>query len=97
MLIETMKVVQDHLGDLQDAVVTCDVLLGFLGSGTWGPPRPTEREGRLLRPVNAPGVAAYLAVKQNEIETLMGTFAPVWEQVRSSEFSRPLAALVGEL
>jgi CHAD domain-containing protein len=96
-LIETMKAVQDHLGDLQDAAVTCDVLLGFLGSGTWGPPRSTEREGRLPRPVNAPGVAGYLAAKQSEIETLTGTFGPVWERLRSPEFSRPLAELVGAL
>ena len=96
-LIETTKVVQDHLGDLQDAVVTCDVLLGFLGSGTWGPPRPTKKEGRSPFPVNAPGVAAFLAVKQTEIETLMGTFGPVWDEIRSSKFSRPLASLLGAL
>ncbi len=96
-LIETTKVVQDHLGDLQDAVVTCDVLLGFLGSGTWGPPRPTKKEARSPFPVNAPGVAAYLAVKQTEIETLMGTFGPVWNEIRSSKFSRPLAELLGAL
>ena len=96
-LIETTKVVQDHLGDLQDAVVTCDVLLGFLGSGTWGPPRPTKKEARSPFPVNAPGVAAYLAVKQTEIETLMGTFGPVWDEIRSSKFSRPLAKLLGAL
>ncbi len=96
-LIETTKVVQDHLGDLQDAVVTCDVLLGFLGSGTWGPPRPTRKEGRSPFPVNAPGVAVFLAVKQTEIETLMRTFGPVWDEIRSSKFSQPLAALVGAL
>ncbi len=96
-LIETTKVVQDHLGDLQDAVVTCDVLLGFLGSGTWGPPRPTRKEARFPFPVNAPGVAAYLAVKQTEIDALMGTFGPVWDEIRSSKFSQPLSALLGAL
>jgi CHAD domain-containing protein len=96
-LINTTKVVQDHLGDLQDAVVTCDVLLGFLGSGTWGPPRPTTKKARSPFPVNAPGVAAYLAVKQLEIETLMATFGPVWEEIRSTKFSQPLASLLGPL
>jgi CHAD domain-containing protein len=96
-LIETTKVVQDHLGDLQDAVVTCDVLLGFLGSGTWGPPRSTKKDGRSPFPVNAPGVAAFLAVKQTEIKTLMATFGPVWDEIRSAKFSGPMAALLGVL
>jgi CHAD domain-containing protein len=96
-LIDRMKQVQDHLGDLQDAVVSCDVLLGFLGSGTWGPPRTDKKGTRTLFPVNAPGVATYLAVKQSEIERLMHTFGPLWDQVRGAEFSRPLAKLVGTL
>jgi len=96
-LIDRTKRVQDHLGDLQDAVVTCDVLLGFLGSGTWGPPRTDKKGARTLFPVNAPGVATYLAVKQSEIERLMRTFGPLWDQMHGSEFSRPLSALVATL
>lgn len=96
-LIDRTKRVQDHLGDLQDAVVTCDVLLGFLGSGTWGAPRGGKRSSRFLFPVNAPGVAAYMAVKQGEIERLMHTFGPTWDLMRGSEFSRPLAELVASL
>ena len=96
-LIDRTKQVQDHLGDLQDAVVTCDVLLGFLGSGTWGPPRSDKKGVRTLFPVNAPGVATYLAAKQSEIERLMRTFGPLWAQMHGSEFSRPLAGLVAAL
>ncbi len=96
-LIDRTKQVQDHLGDLQDAVVTCDVLLGFLGSGTWGVPRGDKRGPRTPFPVNAPGVAAYLAVKQDEVERLMHTFGPVWDPVRGSDFSRPLTDLVAAL
>jgi CHAD domain-containing protein len=96
-LIDRTKQVQDHLGDLQDAVVTCDVLLGFLGSGTWGPPRADRKAARTLFPVNAPGVATYLAAKQNEIDRLMRTFGPLWGQMHGSEFSRPLAKLVADL
>jgi CHAD domain-containing protein len=96
-LIDRMKQVQDHLGDLQDAVVTSDVLLGFLGSGTWGLPRGDKKGIRTLYPVNAPGVATYLAVKQCEIERLMHTFGPLWDLVKGSEFSRPLAELIAAL
>ncbi len=34
-LIEKIKSLQDHLGDLQDAVVASDLLRGFLTWGTW--------------------------------------------------------------
>ena len=93
-LIDVTKQVQDHLGDLQDASVTCEVVLGFLASGEWGPGR-----GKMPRslPVNAPGVARYLAVKQREIERAMRTFRPVWRRIRGPQFSRRIAALVGAL
>ena len=79
-LIERTKQVQDHLGDLQDAVVTCDVLLGIPGIGHLGDAvERQERRPRTLFPVNAPGVATYLAVKQSEIERLMHTFGPLWD------------------
>jgi CHAD domain-containing protein len=96
-LIDRTKQVQDHLGDLQDAVVTCDVLLGFLGSGTWGIQRSDKRAPRTPFPVNAPGIATYLAVKQAEIERLMHTFGPLWDRIHGSEFSRPLAELIATL
>ena len=95
-LINQMKRLQDHLGDLQDAVVTCNVLSGFLTWGTWGrsagetPSAPAEM-------IVAPGVAAYLAYKQTEIQQLVNTFSPVWEPIRNSEFGRQLAALLAEL
>jgi CHAD domain-containing protein len=93
-LIDVTKRVQDHLGDLQDASVACEVLLGFLASGTWG----TAPKGAVhARPVNAPGVATYLAVNQHEIDTLMGTFEPLWQEIRGPEFSLPLAKMVGAL
>ena len=57
----------------------------------------SRKDPRQMFPVNAPGLATYLAVKQNEIERLMNTFGPVWSQIRGSEFSRPLAALLGAL
>jgi CHAD domain-containing protein len=93
-LIEITKQVQDHLGDLQDASVACEVVLNFLSSGTWGHVR-----GKAMPPVpvNAPGVAAYLTVKQKEIERLMRTFKPVWRRIRGPQFSRRLASLVGAL
>jgi CHAD domain-containing protein len=97
-LIDRTKRVQDHLGDLQDAVVACEVLLGFLASGTWRTVSSRERRAdRPVLPVNAPGVATYLAAKQQEVHTLMHTFGPIWDQISGSAFSAPLSSLVGAL
>lgn len=71
-LIKTVKQVQDHLGNLQDAVVASGVLRDFLTWGTWG-----KGKAPPAAPVIAPGVAAYLAVRQTEIQELVTGFAPL--------------------
>jgi CHAD domain-containing protein len=95
-LISQVKRLQDHLGDLQDAVVTCNVLRDFLTWGTWGHPK----DGTGVQPagmVVAPGVAAYLAARQTEIQQLVNAFPLVWEPIRNFEFNRQLAALAADL
>jgi CHAD domain-containing protein len=93
-LIDAVKGLQDHLGDLQDAVVSSNALRDFLTWGTWGHEShatvPTEV-------VVAPGVATYLAYRQAELQELVRTFPKPWEAVRGADFSRRLAALVGAL
>lgn len=86
-LIKTTKALQDHLGDLQDAVVSCDVLRTYLTWGTWSP------AGQQATPhvVVAPGVAAYLAWRQQELRRLIDTFPVVWEKIDGPEFGRELA------
>ena len=93
-LIGQVTALQDHLGDLQDAVVTSGVLRDFLTWGTWGPPR---RPGAASHVVVAPGVAAYLAFKQAEMERLIVTFPKAWEPVSGAGFRRSLGALLDEL
>ena len=95
-LINSVKRLQDHLGDLQDAVVTCNVLRDYLTWGSWGPPN----EGKVLMPdsvVVAPGVAAYMAARQSELQHLVNTFPHVWVDVSGPEFRSRLAALVAEV
>ena len=94
-VIEDIKVMQDHLGDLQDAVVTCNLLRDFLTWGTWShaeadTPLPAE-------PVVAPGVAAYLAARQAELAQLVRTFPRAWQRIISPEFSQRVAAAVAGL
>ena len=94
-LIKRVKGMQDHLGDLQDAVVTSGVLRDYITWGTW-------RHGghQLPGPIEvtiAPGAARYLAVRQEEMERLVLTFPEVWPTVAGSGFSRELATVIAEI
>jgi CHAD domain-containing protein len=95
-LVERVKGLQDHLGDLQDAVVACNLLRDFLIWGTWG--RPAGKDAAWpAAPILAPGVAAYLAYRQIEIQRLVQTFPAVWNQIRGPEFGQSLAQCVAVL
>ena len=91
-LIKQVKSLQDHLGDLQDGVVTCGILRDYLTWGTWrhgghSLPGPTEV-------VVAPDVARYLTARQEEMERLVLTFPEVWPTVGGAEFSKRLAGVI---
>ena len=42
VLVKELKKLQDHLGNLQDAVVASNLLRDFLTWGTWGHSRPKK-------------------------------------------------------
>ena len=93
-LIERTKRLQDHLGNLQDAVVACNVLRSFLMWGTW---RHKSHESPSAKIIVAPGVAAYLAARQAEIQELLKGFPPQWSDISGTQFNQQLAALVAAL
>ncbi len=101
-LIDEMKGLQDHLGDLQDAVVASNLLRDFLTWGTWG---HTWRTGASKEksmslptdPIIAPGVAAYLSARQTELQHLIDTFPRTWARIQGLEFSRLVAAALAVL
>jgi len=93
-LIEKIKRLQDHLGDLQDAVVACNALRDFL---TWGMWRGATRAASPGEVIVAPGVAAYLATRQSEIEKLIADFPSVWSDIAGNAFNRQLAELTAVL
>jgi CHAD domain-containing protein/uncharacterized protein YjbK len=95
-LIEEIKLLQDHLGALQDAVVTCDILREFLNRGTWGHGGPARKSAH-FRPVIAPGVVSYLAARQTELQRLLDRFPDLWEKTSSRDFTRRIASLVAPL
>jgi CHAD domain-containing protein len=95
-LIEALKGLQDHLGDLQDAVVACGLLRDFLTWGTWGQPEGKERTVPSA-PVIAPGVATYLAARQSELQQLVGSFPQAWAHFQSPDFGRKLQKALAPL
>jgi len=85
LCLERVKALQDHLGDLQDAVVACGLLRDYLTWGSWEKPVTLPAE-----PVIAPGVAAYLTYRQQEVQHLVSTFPPVWAAITDADFGQAL-------
>lgn len=95
-LIEELKRLQDHLGDIQDCVVTSEILRNFLTWGTW---KKVQSAGETIqcKPVIAPGVAAYLSVRHAELEHRVETFFSEWERLEQTGFFKRTAALIQDL
>jgi CHAD domain-containing protein len=91
-VIKALKGLQDHLGDLQDAVVASNLLRDFLVWGTWG--YQDDDADWPEQPVVAPGVAAYLTARQVEIQEKLQTFPPLWRRFQSSDFNQRIASLI---
>jgi CHAD domain-containing protein len=92
LIIEEIKGVQDHLGDLNDASVACQILNTFLeGWETRQQNLPlNERE-------NPEPIVAYLAFRHAERHHLMVTFSETWAHFDREEFRKNLAAAVAVL
>jgi CHAD domain-containing protein len=95
--IKEIKGLQDHLGDLQDAVVASNLLRDFLTWGTWGHAQTKETVPPPTEPVVAPGVAAYLAARQIELQRLVETFPQAWARIQSPDFGQLVAAALSTL
>lgn len=95
-VIKECKVLQDHLGDLQDAGVASNLLRDFLTWGTWGR-KKSKKKSMPTEPIVAPGVAAYLAAKHSEIEHLVDTFPEAWARFQNPEIGESIAAAVAVL
>jgi CHAD domain-containing protein len=96
-LIKEIKLLQDHLGDLQDAVVASNLLRDFLTWGTWGHEQTKKGFALPIAPIVAPGVASYLAARQSELQDLPAALPEVWARIQSSEFKHNFVAALGVL
>ena len=94
-LIESVKLLQDHLGDLQDAVVSCGIVRDVLTWGSWTPAAAASPAHTDI--VLAPGLGRYLVARQDEMDILVATFPEVWPRVAGEEFGGRLAALLARL
>ena len=91
-LIEDIKTLQDHLGDLNDADVACSILRQFLD----------EWESRqVYKPIserdNPEPIVAYLASKHAERYFLTTTFHEFWQRFDQPEMRTKFASAVSVL
>jgi CHAD domain-containing protein len=87
-MVKEVVTLQDHLGDLNDADVANGLLSDFLFASPGG--GVSER-------VIAPGVVAYLAAKQRELQRLIEGFPQIWEAFSRPEVRRWLGSAVSVL
>jgi CHAD domain-containing protein len=107
-VVKEIVAMQDHLGDLQDAVVASSILRDYLRRGSWGRLGSVSgdvQRGAVPRRVPpeqvashvSPGVAAYLAATQSELQRLVETFPQAWARLNTTEFSQMVAKTVSVL
>jgi len=91
-LIERTRRLQDHLGNLQDAVIASDILRSYLRWGGWRKvPREELPPGDI---VVAPEIAEYFAFRQVELRELLDSFPKAWADLSGPDFFNRLAILV---
>jgi CHAD domain-containing protein len=91
-LIEEIKTLQDHLGDLNDADVACDILRRFLDD--W-------ESRQVYKPIserdNPQPIVAYLAAKHAERYFLTTNFQEVWQNYERPEMRAKMASAIAVL
>jgi CHAD domain-containing protein len=90
--INEIKQYQDHLGELHDADVACQLVRGFLKS--W-----EENQIRLpiQERINPEPIVSYLAYLHAERYRLMLTFPELWQNFNRTEFRQNLAKAISLL
>jgi CHAD domain-containing protein len=91
-VIGVIKRLQDHLGDLHDADVACQILNNFLESWDSG-----QTGLQLSERQNPEPLVNYLAFQHAERHRLMVTFPEVWEQFEQPEIMRKVALAISVL
>lgn len=91
-VIEELKTIQDHLGDLTDAQVAIDILHKFIDDT-----ESNQAELPIEQRVNLQPVVTYLAFRHDERHHLMITFKDVWRHFNRMEFRKKVSQAVSVL
>jgi CHAD domain-containing protein len=91
-VINTLKSMQDHLGELNDAQVASQLIQDFLTR--W---QAEQKQKGNFEDQQVELVQAYLAYRQNQRDQLIKSFPEAWSQFTASEFRRNLALAVSVL
>jgi CHAD domain-containing protein len=91
-VINGIKTLQDHLGDLNDAEVACQILRAFLDD--W---ETRQLDLPVSARQNPEPIVAYLAAKHAERHHLMVTFRPAWAVFDRPEVRNNIAMAVSIL
>jgi CHAD domain-containing protein len=97
LAIKEVVAMQDHLGDLQDAVVASGILHNLITWGTWDHDVSDTHPSGGPEPAALPGAESYLVAKRAEMRHLLDTFPDVWQRINGNEFSRLVAGAVAVL
>jgi CHAD domain-containing protein len=96
-LIEDLKKIQDHLGNLHDAIVAINLLSSYMETGEWNPVDDEKIREEKNFSENKKGIESYLEYMEKELEGLLNTFPEAWEKIRNGEFSERIASMVSRL
>jgi len=96
-LIKELKAFQDHLGNLHDAVIAVDLLSSYLRTGEWGPVENEKNSGKKKFLAGAEGIEAYLAYREEELQTLLNTFPEAWKRIRNGNFRERIESAIKNL
>jgi CHAD domain-containing protein len=92
MVIKEIKLIQDHLGDLQDAQVASDILREFLND--W---EDHQLHLALEERQNPSHIVSYLELKLSEHHKLLTSFPQAWANFNRPEVRENLAKAVSAL
>ncbi|MFZ6027633.1 MAG: CHAD domain-containing protein [Chloroflexota bacterium] len=91
-VIETIKALQDHLGDLQDADVATSMLRAWLDR--WDEEQARRPLPKRQRP---DGILAYLGFQYTKRQQLMVGFPRVWAEFTHPDFQHSLVEIIAAL
>lgn len=90
--INEIKQYQDHLGELHDADVACQLVKGFLKK--W---EANQQRSPIQDRINPEPIVIYIAYLHSERYRLMTTFPDLWQNINRTEFRQNLAKAISLL